>query len=62
GQIWGAQYVAATTAALLTMSEILAATISTTILGVSMMPLVSWIGAALILTAIFIDLFGGKDA
>ncbi|MGI9353416.1 MAG: DMT family transporter [Rhizobiaceae bacterium] len=62
GQIWGAQFVAATTAALLTMSEILAATVSTTLLGVSDMKLLSWIGAGLILTAIFIDLFGEKDA
>lgn len=62
GQIWGAQYVAATTAALLTMSEILAATVSTTLLGESTMPLVSWIGAGLIVTAIFVDLFGGENA
>ena len=62
GQIWGAQYVAATTAALLTMSEILAATVSTTLLEASDMSLVSWIGAGLIMTAIIIDLSGEKNA
>lgn len=62
GQFWGAQHVAATAAALLTMSEILVATISTTVMGEAGMPLISWIGAGFILTAIFVDLFGGKDA
>ncbi|MEM9278640.1 MAG: EamA family transporter [Pseudomonadota bacterium] len=62
GQIWGARYVAATTAALLTMSEIMTATVSTTLVGASDMALISWIGAGLILTAIFIDLLGGQHA
>lgn len=62
GQIWGTKFIAATTAALLTMSEIMTATISTTLLGVSSMQLLSWVGAALILSAIFVDLFGNKDA
>ncbi|MEM9329896.1 MAG: EamA family transporter [Pseudomonadota bacterium] len=62
GQIWGAQYVAATTAALLTMSEILAATVSTTLLGESSMAFLSWVGAAMILIAILIDLFGTRNA
>jgi len=61
GQIWGAQFVAATTAALLTMSEIMLATISTYVLGESNMELISWIGATLILAAIFIDLFGSNN-
>jgi drug/metabolite transporter (DMT)-like permease len=56
-QIWGAKFVAATTAALLTMSEIVVATVSTSILGASDLSLISWIGAALILVAVFIDLF-----
>ena len=62
GQIWGAKYVAATTAALLTMSEIMTATISTSLLGASDLELISWIGAGLIFAAILVDLFGGKDA
>ncbi len=60
GQLWGAKYVAATTAALLTMSEILAATISTALLGASNLPWISWVGAGLILIAIIIDLFAGS--
>ncbi len=62
GQIWGAKFVAATTAALLTMSEIMTATISTSLLDASDLDLISWIGAGLIFTAILVDLFGGKDA
>ena len=62
GQIWGAQYVAATTAALLTMSEIILATISYYIFEDPEMEFISWIGAILILSAIFIDLFGNRDA
>lgn len=61
GQLWGAKYVAATTAALLTMSEILAATISTALLDASNLPWISWAGAGLILVAILIDLFAGSS-
>ena len=62
GQFWGAQHVAATVAALLTMSEILVATVSTTLMGEAGMSLVSWFGAGLILLAIFVDLFGDANA
>jgi len=61
GQLWGAKYVAATTAALLTMSEILAATISTALLDASNLPWISWVGAGLIMVAILIDLFAGNS-
>ncbi len=61
GQLWGAKYVAATTAALLTMSEILAATISTALLDASELSWISWGGAGLILIAIIIDLFAGSS-
>lgn len=61
GQLWGAKYVAATTAALLTMSEILAATISTALLDASDLSWISWAGAGLILIAIIIDLYAGSQ-
>jgi len=60
GQLWGAKYVAATTAALLTMSEILMATISTTLLEASNMNLVSWIGSGFIMIAVLIDLLANS--
>ena len=60
GQLWGAKYLAATTAALLTMSEILAATISTALLDASDLTLVSWLGAGLILIAILADILNGN--
>jgi len=60
GQLWGAKHVAATTAALITMSEILVATISTALLAVSDLPWIAWFGAGLIMVAVLIDLFAGK--
>ncbi len=62
GQLWGAQFVAATTGALFTMSEIIVATVSTTTLEGNTLSLISWIGGALIVIAIFFDLYGAKDA
>ena len=62
GQLWGAQFVAATTAALLTMSEIVVATLSSTILEGSTLSMVSWIGGGLIICAILVDLFAGDNA
>lgn len=61
GQVWGAKFIAATTAALLTMSEIVVATGSATMIGNETLPLISWLGGGLILVAIFIDLFGTQD-
>jgi len=60
GQVWGAKQIAATTAALLTMSEILVATSSATIIGHETLPLISWIGGGLIIFAIFVDLYGSS--
>ena len=57
GQQWGAKYVAATTAALLTMSEVVVSTISTTLIIGSQLNWISWIGGGLIIFAILIDLF-----
>jgi len=60
GQLWGARHVPATTAALLTMSEVLVATISTAILiGISLSG-IAWIGGGLILMAVLIDLYAGN--
>ena len=61
GQVWGAKQIAATTAALLTMSEIIVATSSATIIGHESLPLISWFGGGLILCAIFADLYGTKN-
>ncbi len=60
GQVWGAKFIAATTAALLTMSEIVVATGSATMIGNETLPLISWAGAGLIIAAIFVDLFGSN--
>lgn len=55
GQIWGAQRVAAPTAALLTMTEILMATVSAYLLIGTDLNFVSMMGAAIILIAVFSD-------
>ena len=57
GQIWGARRIPAPTAALLTMSEILVATLSAWLLvGTDLEPL-SWLGGAIIVGAVCIDLY-----
>jgi len=56
GQIWGAQRIAAPTAALLTMTEIMMATVSAYLLIGTELNIVSIIGAATILSAVFIDI------
>ncbi len=61
GQLWGAKFVAATTAALLTMSEIVVATISTTVMIGSELNVIAWFGGGLILLAILIDLYAGTE-
>lgn len=60
GQLWGAKFVASTTAALLTMSEIIVATLSVALLAVSNLPWIAWIGAGLITMAVLIDLLAGQ--
>ncbi len=62
GQLWGARHVPATTAALLTMSEVLVATISSALLiGISLSG-IAWIGGVLILMAVLLDLRAGDIA
>ena len=56
GQIWGAQRVAAPTAALLTMSEVLVATISAYLLVGTDLTTSSIIGAVIILIAVLTDI------
>jgi len=56
GQIWGAQRIAAPTAALLTMSEVLVATVSAYLLIGTELNTVSMIGATIILVAVLIDI------
>lgn len=62
GQTWGSQFVMSTTAAILTMSEIMVATLSSTFLEGNNMSLLAWMGGACIVAAIFVDLFASKDA
>ena len=59
GQLWGARFIPSTTAALLTMSEIMVATISSAVLIGTDLGLVAWVGGGLILVAIFLDLYAG---
>lgn len=56
GQVWGAQRVAAPTAALLTMSEIVVATVSAYFLVGTELNTVSFIGALIILIAVLLDI------
>jgi len=56
GQIWGAQRVAAPTAALLTMTEIIVATLSAYLLIGTELNQISMIGALIILIAVVIDI------
>jgi len=56
GQIWGAQRVAAPTAALLTMTEIMMATLSASLLIGTELNTVSIIGAGIIFLAVLIDI------
>ncbi len=56
GQLWGAQRIAAPTAALLTMSEVLVATLSAYVLIGTTLNKVSMVGAGIILMAVLIDI------
>ncbi|MFK7889829.1 MAG: DMT family transporter [Granulosicoccus sp.] len=56
GQIWGAKQIPAATAALLTMSEILVATVSATILIGTELNALSLAGGIVIISAVFLDL------
>ena len=59
GQLWGTKFVASTTAALLTMSEIMVATVSSELLIGSELTSLAWAGGGLIIVAVFIDLWAG---
>ena len=59
GQVWGARHVSAPTAALLTMSEILVATVSAWLLIGNSLTAVSLLGGAIIVLAAIIDLTAG---
>ncbi|NNJ76449.1 MAG: DMT family transporter [Anderseniella sp.] len=61
GQLWGARLVPATRAALLTMTEIVVATISAwALIGTSMTTL-SVIGGMIIVAAVLIDIYGNTE-
>ena len=60
GQIWGARLVPAATASLLTMTEILMATLSASWLGVTTLGPVAIAGGALIVGAALLDLVAGS--
>lgn len=61
GQLWGARLVPATRAALLTMTEIVVATISAwALIGTSMTTL-SVIGGLIIVAAVLIDIYGNTE-
>ena len=61
GQLWGARLVPATRAALLTMTEIVVATISAwALIGTSMTTL-SVIGGMIIVAAVLIDIYGSEE-
>lgn len=61
GQIWGARRIPAPTAALLTMSEIIVATLSASLLiGTELGP-VAWLGGAVIVASVCMDLYAQKS-
>lgn len=62
GQVWGARFVSSSTAALLTMSEILVATISAWLLIGSSLTAYSIAGGFIILIAAVADLTAGQEA
>ncbi len=62
GQVWGARHVSSPTAALLTMAEILLATLSAWyLIGTSLTP-ISWLGGGIIILAVVLDLTAGYRA
>ena len=61
GQLWGARLVPATRAALLTMTELVVATISAWALIGTSMTLLSVVGGLVIVTAVLIDIYGNAE-
>lgn len=60
GQIWGARRIPAPTAALLTMTEIIVATLSAGWLIGTDLPPISILGGIIIITAVFLDLYAQR--
>ena len=61
GQLWGARLVPATRAALLTMSELIIATVSAAALIGTALTSVQLIGGFIIITAVLVDVLGAKS-
>ncbi len=61
GQLWGARLVPATRAALLTMSELLVATVSAALLIGTTLTSVQFIGGLIIIAAVLVDVLGVKE-
>ena len=61
GQLWGARLVPATRAALLTMTELLVATVSAAALIGTSLTGVQIIGGLVIIAAVLVDVLGAKD-
>jgi len=61
GQLWGARLVPATRAALLTMTEIVVATVSAWALIGTSMTLLSVLGGLVIVAAVLIDIYGNVE-
>jgi len=62
GQLWGARLVPATRAALLTMTELLVATVSAALLIGTTLTSVQFIGGLVIVAAVLVDVLGVKEA
>ena len=61
GQLWGARLVPATRAALLTMTELIVATISAALLIGTTMTTLSMIGGLVIVAAVLVDVLGSSE-
>jgi drug/metabolite transporter (DMT)-like permease len=61
GQLWGARLVPATRAALLTMSELLVATVSAALLIGTTLTTLSMIGGLVIVAAVLVDVLGSSE-
>jgi drug/metabolite transporter (DMT)-like permease len=62
GQLWGARLVPATRAALLTMSELLVATVSAAALIGTSLTSVQFIGGLVIIAAVLVEVLGAKES
>lgn len=60
--IWGGQRLSAPTASLLTMSELLAATVSASLILGNSLNAISWIGGGIIVLAAIVDIMGQRQS